>query len=154
MSSRNRLWSWIIIISLTLIWGSTFIMLKKALTVYSPEQVFAGRMMIAALALAYWSIPALRRIERRYWLPLVGFALISNFVVTLLYATAQTRIDSAVNGILNTLTPLMTLLVGVIFYKQRMRTLQGLGLILGLIGTLVLVVKAQNGEIGVINWFA
>ena len=151
MSSKNRIWAWAIIISLTLIWGSTFIMLKKALIVYSPEQVFAGRMIIAALALAYWSIPALRKIERRYWLPLVGFALISNLLVTILYATAQTRIDSAVNGMLNTLTPLMTLLVGVIFYSQKMRTAQGIGLLIGLIGTLFLVVNAQSSINNAIN---
>ncbi|MEZ4849203.1 MAG: DMT family transporter [Bacteroidia bacterium] len=151
MSSKNRLWSWIIIISLTLIWGSTFIILKKALTVYSPEQVFAGRMMVAALALAYWSVPALKRIERRYWLPLVGFALISNFIVTLLYATAQTRIESAVNGMLNTLTPLMTLLVGVIVYNQKMRIPQGVGLLVGLVGTLFLVFNTQSNIESAIN---
>ena len=154
MSAQNRLWSWIIILVLTLIWGSSFIMLKRALDVYSPEQVFAGRMMVAALILAPWSIPLLRRLRKKYWVPMIIFALISNLITTILYATAQTRIDSAVNGMINTLTPLMTLLVGVVFYRQKMSSFQGIGLFLGLIGTIILVIQAQGGEVGMINWFA
>ena len=154
MSAQNRFLSLGIITALTLIWGSSFFMLKKALAVYSPEQIFAGRMIIAALVLTPWSIPALRKIEKKYWLALIIFALISNFIITILYATAQTRIDSAVNGMINTLTPLMTLMVGVVFYRQKMRPLQGLGLLLGLIGTIILVRQADAGEVGVINWFA
>lgn len=142
------------IVVLTLIWGSSFIMLKRVLEVFSPPQVFSGRMMTAALVLFPFAIREFRRIPKEKWLPLIAFAFMANLFTTLLYATAQTRLDSALNGMINTLTPLMTLVVGVMFYRQSVRVLQILGLLIGVAGAGMLIFQAGEGQINGVNAFA
>lgn len=111
-------------------------------------------MSIAPLALLPFTWRQVRAIPRASWTNLVIFAILANICTTLFYAIAQTGIDSSVNGILNSLTPLMTLAVGGIFFRQRLRLMQGLGLLLGLLGSVALVIQAQNGQVGGINVFA
>jgi drug/metabolite transporter (DMT)-like permease len=152
--SSSQVQIWILVILLTLIWGSSFILLKWSLRVFSPGQVFAGRMMIAALVLSPFAIRAIPQIPRDKWLPLLTFACVANIATTLLNALALKGITSSLGGILNTITPLVTLLIGVLLYRQRMRWAQGLGLILGLVGTVVLILYEADGKIGNVNTFA
>lgn len=146
--------AWLIIVLITLIWGSSFLMLKKALIVLSPDQVVAGRMAIAGLAFLPLALRGAHRIPRRLWPKLLLFALIANFGTSFSYALAQSQIDSSLNGILNTLSPLMTLLVGGIFFRQQVRWMQVLGLLLGLLGATYLIFLQQDGQLGAINVFA
>ncbi|MDX2247292.1 MAG: DMT family transporter [Bacteroidia bacterium] len=146
--------SWIMIVVLTLIWGSSFIMLKRVLEVFSPPQVFSGRMMTAAIVLLPFALREFRRIPAEKWPVLVMFSFLANLLTTLLYATAQTKIDSALNGMINTLTPLMTLVAGVVFYRQSVRMFQVLGLLLGVSGAVLLIIQASEGQINGINTFA
>ncbi|MEL6253757.1 MAG: DMT family transporter, partial [Bacteroidota bacterium] len=112
-----KIQAWVLILILTFVWGSSFIMLKKALAVFSPLQVVSGRMTFAALTLLPFAIRELRNIPRDKWKFLIIFSIIANIFTTLSYAVAQSQIDSALNGIINTLTPLMTLIVGLLAYK-------------------------------------
>lgn len=128
-------------------------MLKKALIVFSPLQVVSGRMSFAALALLPFAIREFRAIPKDKWKYLVIFSLIANVFTTLSYAIAQSQIDSALNGIINTLTPLMTLLVGLLVYKEKLNRWQAMGLLLGLGATLFLLRISGNAEIGYANFF-
>lgn len=129
-------------------------MLKRVVEVFTPGQVFSGRMMMATLALLPFAIREVRRVPRDVWPMLIVFSVLANFLTTFLYATAQTSIDSSLNGMINSLTPLMTLTVGAIIYRQRIRIFQVLGLLMGLAGTLLLVWQTKAGQAGAINWFA
>ncbi|MDP5169101.1 MAG: DMT family transporter [Bacteroidia bacterium] len=146
--------AWVIIFAVTLIWGSSFLLLKKALIVFSPDQVVAGRMSIAGLVFLPYAIRHFRRVPGRLWGRLFLFALIANIGTSLSYALAQSGMDSSLNGILNTLSPLMTLLVGIIFFRQKARWLQTIGIGIGLLGAAVLIFLQQDGKIGMINLFA
>ncbi|MEZ4825022.1 MAG: DMT family transporter [Bacteroidia bacterium] len=143
-----------IIIALTLIWGSSFIMLKRVLEVFSPPQVFSGRMMSATLVLLPFALREVLRIPRNKWPPLIAFAFLANLFTTLLYATAQSRIDSALNGMINTLTPLMTMVAGVAFYRQKVKNMQVVGLLIGVAGAVILVLQTGAGKISGVNAFA
>jgi len=145
--------AWAIIIALTLVWGSSFIMLKKALIIFSPLQVVSGRMTFAALALLPFAIREVRNIPKDKWKYLVVFSLLANAFTTLSYAVAQSQIDSSLNGIINTLTPLMTLLVGLLFYREKLNRWQAMGLLLGLFATLFLLRVSGNINIGFVNIF-
>ncbi|MEO1216748.1 MAG: DMT family transporter [Bacteroidota bacterium] len=148
-----KIQAWVLILILTFVWGSSFIMLKKALAVFSPLQVVSGRMTFAALTLLPFAIRELRNIPRDKWKFLIIFSIIANIFTTLSYAVAQSQIDSALNGIINTLTPLMTLIVGLLAYKQKLNRMQALGLLLGLGATLFLLRVSGNAEIGYANFF-
>ncbi|MEL6673316.1 MAG: DMT family transporter [Bacteroidota bacterium] len=149
-----HIYPWFLIIVLTLTWGSSFIMLKKALQVYSPEQAVAGRMIVAGLAFLPYALRRVRQFPRKFWLRVTAFALLANVLTSFLYATAQTSIDSGLNGIINTLTPLMTLLVGILFYREKGRLFQWLGLGLGFMGTIALLYASGQATVNSVNLFA
>ena len=147
---------WLILAILALIWGSSFILMKRGLfhegvPVLTSWQVATARLSIAWLALS----PILLRHIRlfpKHWLPLLGTGMLGNGVPAFLYATAQTRIDSALSGMLNGLPPLMTLLTGLLFFGTRARGVHLIGIILGLIGAAGLI--AFNSKDGLPSWSA
>jgi drug/metabolite transporter (DMT)-like permease len=135
----------IILLVLSLIWGSSFILMKRGLTVFSPVQVGAFRLAIAALALSPVVIanfgPAIRK-KLRYF-AVVG--LVGNGIPAFLFAAAQTRITSSTAGALNALTPLFTLLLGVWLFHMPFTRSKLWGVIIGLLGAMVLILLRGNG---------
>ncbi len=136
---------WSLIVLLALIWGSSFLVLKRVLVVFSPLQVFSGRMFFATLVLMPVALRQVSRISLNHWPPLMAMAIIANFATTLLNAIAQTKLDSSLAGILNTLTPLMTLGVGAAFYQQTINRFQLGGILVGLVATAALLVIDFGG---------
>lgn len=149
--------TWLLLGALALIWGSSFILMKRGLyhegvPVLTPWQMATARIAIAWLALS----PILLRhggLLRRHWLPLLGSGLLGNGLPALLFATAQTRIDSALSGMLNSLTPLMTMVTGALFFALRVRGVHLAAILLGLIGAAGLVCTG-SGTGGGWSWFA
>ncbi|MCW5900311.1 MAG: DMT family transporter [Flavobacteriales bacterium] len=149
-SDRPALTPWALMLVLAVIWGSSFILIKRGLyiegePVLNPWQLATGRLSIAWLCLA----PALFRhahLLRKHWLPLLGSGLLGNGIPAVLFATGQTRIDSSLSGMLNGLTPLMTLLAGAAFFGTRMRSVHLVGILLGLAGaTGLILLKESDG---------
>ena len=149
LPTTTRAWIYIIILSVT--WGSSFILLKYALIAFTPGQVAASRMFFAALTLLPYALYQVSRIPREKWGALIIFAIVTNIFTTFFYAMAQSELDSALNGILNTLTPLMTLMIGLAVYKQKINWMQSAGLAIGLVGTIFLLKASGGGEIQNVN---
>lgn len=145
---------WLLLGVLALIWGSSFILMKRGLyheevAVLTPWQMATARLSIAWLALA----PLLFRhiaMLPKHWLPLLGSGVLGNGIPAFLFATAQSRIESALSGMLNSLTPLMTLLTGALFFGTRVRGVHVFGIALGLVGAAGLV--AFNSKDGLPSW--
>ncbi|MBP7407410.1 MAG: DMT family transporter [Flavobacteriales bacterium] len=145
---------WLILAVLALIWGSSFILMKRGLyhdgvAVLTSWQVATARLSIAWLTLS----PILLRhisLLPKHWLPLLGSGVLGNGIPAFLFATAQTRIDSALSGMLNSLTPLMTLLTGALFFSTRVRGIHVAGIIMGLVGAAGLI--AFNSKDGLPSW--
>lgn len=76
------------------------------------------------------------------------------FIPAFLFATAQTKMGSAITGILNSLTPMFTLIIGVLLFNQKFVTRSLLGIVIGLGGTALLIASRVDGELGGINLFA
>lgn len=156
MKSERTGGTWLLLGVLALIWGSSFILMKRGLyhegvPVLTPWQMATARLAIAWLALS----PLLLRhaaLLLPHWRPLLGSGLLGNGIPAVLFATAQTRIDSALSGMLNSLTPLMTLLTGAFFFGTRVRAVHLLGIGLGMAGAAGLV--AQGGGSTGWSWFA
>lgn len=130
---------WFILFLLTLVWGSSFILMKKGLEVFPSNQVGALRITITFLFLLPFCYFYRKEVQKKHWkyLTLVGF--VGNFFPAFLFAEAQTGIDSSLAGILNSLSPLFTLLVGVLFFKSKARWLNVAGIIIGLVGACGLI---------------
>lgn len=150
---REKSWlPWALLIGLSLVWGSSFILIKKGLVVYSAGEVGAIRVMAACLFLLPMAIPKLHKINRRQWKLLFLCGLLGNFFPAFLFAIAETQLSSALTGILNALTPLFVLVVGLLFFNQKLGFRTGLGLIIGLAGTLYLVFTGSSDTIGSVNF--
>jgi drug/metabolite transporter (DMT)-like permease len=151
---EKRSWQWILLVFLAFIWGASFILMKKGLQSFTSMQVGAMRIFfsfIFFLPLIYRNIKKINRSNVRSLL-VVGF--IGNTIPAFLFAAAQTRIDSSLAGILNSLTPLFTLLIGVIIYANRVRWQSIFGLALGLAGATGLIMSSGISMTGnENNWY-
>ena len=135
---------WIILIVLALIWGSSFILMKKALIELSPVQVGSLRMIFTSLVLIPIGFRGLKLINRKQWYYIVITALVGTFFPVFLFALAIQNIDSSIVSILNSLTPLNTLLVGAIFFGFSFLRKQFIGVLIGLTGALMLILKGAD----------
>lgn len=132
---------WFYLIALALIWGSSFILIKKGLVGLAPMQLGSLRIIFAAIFLLLIGFKSLAKIPRIQWKYIALTATLGTFVPAYLFAIAQTQIDSTVSSILNSLTPLNTLIFGVLAFGLSFRRAQIFGVVIGLIGTFLLIVN-------------
>lgn len=136
--SRNLL-SWIILVLLAITWGSSFILIKKGLVSFSSDEVGALRIIISFLFLLPLAILRIRRVKRKDFLYLFIVGLVGSVAPAFLFAKAQTGIDSNLAGILNSLTSLFTLIVGLSFFGLKTKWFNVLGVFLALMGAVGLI---------------
>ena len=135
---------WLILLILALIWGSSFILMKKALISLSPIQVGSLRIIFTALTLFTVGLKDIAKINKTQWYYIVITAVLGTFFPAFFFAYAVDSIDSSIVSILNSLTPLNTLLVGAFFFNYSFLRKQFVGVIIGLIGALILILKGAE----------
>ena len=153
-STPGRSASVFLLIILTIIWGTSFILMKKGLVVFSPGEVGAIRVVAASVFLFPFAISKLKELQPGHYPKLLFSGLMGIFFPAFLFAIAQTRMESALTGILNSLTPMFTLIIGVLAFSQKFRMQSLLGIIIGLVGTVLLIISRAGGSIGGVNLFA
>jgi len=138
-TKAQRIHAWIILISLAIVWGTSFILIKKGLEVFSQYEVGALRISITFVFLLPLSFTRIKKLTRYDWKILTIVGLIGSGAPSFLFATAQTGIDSSLAGILNSITPLFTMLIGVGFFSLRLRWFNVLGVLIALLGAIGLI---------------
>lgn len=138
--------AWLLLGLLALIWGSSFLLIKKGLLGFAPDQLAAIRIASAGFVLLPFILKRFKTVQRHHWLKLICVGLVGSFIPAFLFAFAQTELPSGVTGVLNTFTPLATLIIGVALFRQSALLQQWLGVIIGLVGTLLLVTASANGD--------
>ena len=137
---RNKdLLAWSLLILLAIIWGSSPILIKKALVKLDPFEIGALRLTLASFVLMPFLLKNLREIKRKDYFILFISGIVGNVIPYFLYPIAQTKIDSATSGVLTSLTPFFALIIGVIFYRLKATKNNIIGLIIGFIGTFLLI---------------
>ena len=139
MDSRQL--KWFYLVTLALIWGSSFILIKKGLVGLTPMQLGSLRIIFAAVFLLLIGFKSLVKIPHVKWKYIALTATLGTFIPAFLFAVAQTQIDSTVSSILNSLTPLNTLIFGVFAFGLTFRRPQVFGVVIGLIGTFLLIIN-------------
>jgi drug/metabolite transporter (DMT)-like permease len=134
MPGKSSPYSWSILFFLMLVWGSSFILMKRGLEVFSSEEVGALRIVITFTAFLPVALKRLSKVQGKTWLILAAASLTGSGIPPFLFAKAQTGIDSQLAGILNSLTPLFTMLVGLSFFRIKARWFNILGVFIGLGG--------------------
>ena len=138
MKDNQRSTSIFLLILLSLIWGTSFILIKQGLKVFTPDEVGSLRVASASLFILPVAIVHFRNLKTGHHWKLFISGMMGIFIPAFLFATAQTRMDSSVAGILNTLTPLFTMIVGAIVFKLKFTGYAIAGIILGFTGTILL----------------
>lgn len=132
---------WVLLTILSLIWGSSFILIKKGLIGLTPIQLGSLRIIFAGIFLILVGFKSLSKISFQQWKFIALTALFGTFIPAYLFAIAQTEIDSSVSSILNSLTPLNTLVLGSLAFGLQFRRNQIIGVIIGLIGSALLILN-------------
>lgn len=153
-SARNK--SWVpIYIALGIVWGCSFIFIKLGLEFLTPYGVAFGRCALGAITLLIalkikgFTLPR----DRSTWFHLWVVSLLLNVIPGILFAVAETEVTSILAGIINAVTPLMTMLAIMIAFRDEiLKRNQAIGLITGFIGVLI-VLGAWQG-LGSNPWWA
>lgn len=142
---RERLINWGLFIVLCFIWGSSFMLMKLGIHELDPYQVASIRLFSAGLVLFPFAFKALQQIPRNKVFYAILSGLLGSFFPAYLFTIAQTRIDSSLAGILNALTPLFTIILGVLFFRLKASGRKWTGIIIGFIGLSLLPFAANKG---------
>ena len=138
--------NWGLLIFLSIIWGTSFILIKKSLLAFSPLEVAILRVGISGLAFAPFFIKYFKELDwNRWWFYLV-ISLTGSGIPAILYSTAQTELSSATCGVLNSMTPIFALLIGILVFKNKSTPLQMVGTFLGFVGVSFLILLDQPIE--------
>ena len=138
MKNKNLI-AWLLLIVLAIIWGSSPILIKKALIKLDPFEIGALRLTLASFVLFPFLAKNLKEIRSKDYFILFVSGVVGNVLPYFLYPIAQTKIDSATSGVLTSLTPFFALIVGVVFYKLKATKNNIIGLIIGFLGTSLLI---------------
>lgn len=139
MSNNNK--KWIYLLALSLIWGTSFILIKKGLVGLTAIQLGALRTVLTGLFLFAVGFNTIKTIKKKDWKWIIISGLLGSFIPAFFFAIAETEIDSAVVSVLNSLVPLNTILLGLAVFKITSTKRQILGVIIGFIGTAILILK-------------
>lgn len=145
IQSESALKAWGFLIILALVWGSSFILIKRGLEVYSPGEVGALRIVFAGMVLLPLSLPRLKGLNKRQVKNLIIVGLVGSFIPAFLFAKAQTQLSSSLTGVFNAMTPLFVVIIGALFFKSRITRRNAIGLVIAFIGVVILLMVKEGG---------
>ncbi len=152
--SEHKAFPILILVFLGLIWGSSFILIKKGLVAFDALQVGTIRITFASLVMLPIAIRNIKIHYKSEWKKFFVVGLIGNFFPAILFAYAETGITSSLAGILNALTPMFTLILGAVFFAAKINRWQTIGLLIGFGGSVTLSFIGSEGGLGGFNHFA
>ena len=137
MIEENK--KWIFLFLLALIWGSSFILIKKSLIGLSPMQLGSLRIIITGFILFIAGFNSLKNLSKNAikWIAMSGF--LGTFFPAFLFAYAETEIDSAIASILNSIVPINTILFGFLAFNIISTKRQIIGVLIGFAGAILLI---------------
>ena len=134
MTEKRKTWHWLVLATLSLIWGTSYILMKKGLESFSASQVGSLRILITFACLLPIALRNLRHLNRTNILSIIIIGLFGSVFPAFLFPLAETKISSSLAGMLNSLSPVFTLVFGITIYKRKVIKTQIAGVFLGLIG--------------------
>lgn len=149
MSSHHNASNWLLLILLTLIWGSSYILIKTGLTTFSAVELACLRISISFLVSLPFAIKGIKSVAREHYITILLIGIFGSGAPAFLFSLSMTKTGSAVNGIINSLSPLWTLLIGYYLFKISISPQKILGVVIGFAGAVVLVLGKPNADLKV-----
>ena len=145
--AKQNLGSWIIFITLSFIWGSSFILMKLGLRGLSAVQVASLRIIFSALFLIPLSVKSFSSLPKNKWFPVFFSGLLGSLLPAYLFCIAEQGIDSALAGTLNSLTPIFVIITGALFFGIKASSNKISGILIALTGSFLLFLsQPANSE--------
>lgn len=142
---------WVLLVVLSIIWGSSFILIKKSLEHFNPYEVGALRVLIAGIILMPLAVMNIKKFPKKHLKWLVLAALTGNFIPMFLFPIAETKVSSSIAGIINSMMPIFVIIVGSLVWKFQTTKRQLIGVAISFFGACVLALSgAGTGELKVI----
>ena len=145
---------WVYLITLSIIWGSSYILIKKGLVGLTPLQLGSTRIIMTTVILMIFGWKQLQKIPKNAWKWIILTGFFGTFFPSYLFAFAETVIDSSVAAVLNGMTPLFTLILGLLFFNSSFKWMKIVGVLVGFGGTLILVSNEFTMRSGLSSWYA
>jgi drug/metabolite transporter (DMT)-like permease len=139
MKFESKIIQWTVLITLAFVWGSSFILMKRGLESFSNTQVASLRLLIACLFLIPFGFPHIKLLLGKKAPFIIAVGVLGNGIPAFLFTKAQMGLSSALTGMLNSLTPLFTLLLGVAVFHMKIKFHNVLGIFIGLLGAAGLI---------------
>lgn len=142
---------WVLLVVLSIIWGSSFILIKKSLEHFNPYEVGALRVLIAGIILIPLAVMNIKKFPKKHLKWLILAALTGNFIPMFLFPIAETKVSSSIAGIINSMMPIFVIIVGSLVWKFQTTKRQLIGVAISFFGACVLALSgAGTGELKVI----
>ena len=142
---------WVLLVVLSIIWGSSFILIKKSLEHFTPYEVGALRVLIAGIVLLPLAILNIKKFPRKHLKWLIIAAVTGNFIPMFLFPIAETQISSSIAGIINSMMPIFVIIVGTLFWKFSTSKRQLIGVAISFSGACILALSGgESGELKLI----
>lgn len=142
----KRLINWIIFITLSIIWGSSFILMKKGMVSLTAYQVASLRIVFSGIVLLPVAIRHINKVSKRKLLIIFLSGLQGSLLPAYLFCIAETKIDSSLAGSLNALTPVFVILMGALFFNNKVATNKILGICISFAGSVLLFLAQPLGH--------
>jgi drug/metabolite transporter (DMT)-like permease len=134
MNKKSKIWHWLAVALLSLIWGTSYILMKKGLRSFSAYQLASLRILISFLCLLPVALRSFPKFNKKNILSIIMIGFFGSGIPAFLYPFAETRIDSSLTGMLNSLSSAFTLVIGILFYQRKAIRSQIAGVFLGFAG--------------------
>ena len=136
---------WVLLVLLSVIWGSSFILIKKSLEHFNPYEVGALRVLIAGIILLPLAILNIRKFPKKNLKWLILAAVTGNFIPMFLFPIAETEVSSSIAGIINSMMPIFVIIVGALLWKFQTSKRQVIGVIISFTGACILAFSGGEG---------
>lgn len=139
---------WVLLVVLSIIWGSSFILIKKSLEHFNPYEVGALRVLIAGILLLPMALKNIKKFPKKHLKWLIIAAVTGNFIPMFLFPIAETRVSSSIAGIVNSMMPIFVIIVGALFWKFSSTKRQIIGVAISFTGACILAFSGgPSGEL-------
>lgn len=136
---------WVLLVVLSIIWGSSFILIKKSLEHFNPYEVGALRVLIAGILLLPIAVLNIKKFPRKHLKWLIVAAITGNFIPMFLFPIAETEISSSIAGIINSMMPIFVIIVGSLLWKFSTTKRQLIGVAVSFSGACLLALSGGEG---------
>ncbi|MEL6392847.1 MAG: EamA family transporter [Bacteroidota bacterium] len=147
-SNSPGLRDWLILVGLSLVWGTSYILIKWGLEVFEAQQIGQLRLGISAVFVAPFALRYMFKLKRKTLFTLLAVGLTGTALPSFLFPAAQRHLSSSVAGIFSSLTPLVTFLMAWLIFRSGASKKQGIGIAIGLAGAIILATAGGGDSAG------